>query len=220
MMCWHTFRSGTAWMMSLGMATTALVPFLASAPATARPETITIAQLFPQSRTVIPAGAIIPVRYDDAEKIILMPDERLEVTLTVAQDLYSTSGTRLIPMGSLIEGNLVPAEGGSQFVAETIVFPTGVSRPIDAVSEVVTNREVITEESDPDLLRGAAIGAAAAAVLAEIFGSIDFWEVLGGAGLGVLTSILIGGDRDEVEVIVIEPETDLDLTLTSDFALN
>lgn len=216
----NRLKSGTAMFMSLGIAASAFVPFLISAPATAQPESFTVAQLFPQSRTVIPAGAVIPVRYDEAEKIILTPEESVDVTLTVTQDLYSTSGTRLIPMNSLIDGSLVPADGGSQFVAETITFPTGVQRPIDAQSNVVTDREVITEESDPDLLKGAAIGGAAAAVLAEIFGSIDFLEVLGGAGLGVLASILIGGSSEEVEVIVVEPETDLDLVLQSDFALN
>lgn len=216
----NRFKSGTAWVMSLGIAASAFVPFLISAPATAQPDSFTLAQLFPQGRTVIPAGAIIPVRYDEAERIILTPQESVDVTLTVSEDLFSTSGTRLIPAGSLIEGQLVPAAGGSQFVAETITFPTGVQRPIDAVSNVVTDREVISERSNPDLLRGAAIGAAAAAVLAEIFGSIDFLEVLGGAGLGVLASILIGGNRQEVEVIVVEPETDLDLELQSDFAFN
>jgi DNA-binding transcriptional regulator LsrR (DeoR family) len=75
---------------------------------------------------------------------------------------------------------------------------------------------VITEESDPDILRGAAIGAAAAAVLSEIFGSIDVIEVLGGAGLGALAEILLSGS-EEVEVVVIEPATDLDLTLQSEF---
>lgn len=216
----NRFKSGTALFMTLGMTASTVMPFLLSAPATAQPESFTIAQLFPQSRTVIPAGTIIPVRYDEAEKIILTPDESVDITLTVSQDLFSTSGTRLIPVGSLIEGQLVPADGGSQFVAETIVFPTGVSRPIDALSNVVTDREVITEDTDPDLLKGAVIGAAAGAVLAEIFGSIDFLEVLGGAGLGVLASVLIGGGSEEVEVIVVEPETDLGLELQSDFVLN
>jgi DNA-binding transcriptional regulator LsrR (DeoR family) len=87
------------------------------------------------------------------------------------------------------------------------------------VSDVITDTEIITEESDPDILRGAAIGAAAAAVLSEIFGDIDFIEVIAGAGLGALAAVLLGGRKEEVEVVVVYPESDLDLTLQSDFAL-
>jgi hypothetical protein len=216
----HSIKSGTAWILSFGIAASAFVPFLLSAPAIAQPEPMTLAQLFPQSSTIIPAGTVLPIRYEEGERIILAPDETFDVSFTITQDLYSTSGTRLIPMGSIVEGQLVPVDGGSQFVADTIVFPSGVQRPIDAVSNVVTNREVLTERTNPDLIRGAVIGAAAAAIIAEIFGSISFWEVIGGAGLGVLASILIGGGTREVEVIVIEPETDLELQLRSDFALN
>jgi len=49
-------------------------------------------------------------------------------------------------------------------------------------------------------------------------GRIDILEVLGGAGLGALASVLIR-NREEVEVIVINPQEDLSLTLQSDFAL-
>ncbi len=66
---------------------------------------------------------------------------------------------------------------------------------------------------------GAAIGAAAAAVVADIFGGIDLGEVLGGAGIGAIAGLLLRG-RNEVEVVVVNPDTDLDLTLQSDLRLN
>jgi hypothetical protein len=40
--------------------------------------------------------------------------------------------------------------------------------------------------------------------------------VLGGAGVGALGSLLIR-NRDQVEVIVVDPATDLNLYLESDF---
>jgi hypothetical protein len=187
-----------------------------------------LAQLFsnPSSQVRITAGNLVPVRYEDAEKIVVLPDETAPVTLSVATAIRTARGTVIIPQGSLIEGELRPiyAEDddeepvGTQFVAETLVFPSGVRQSVDAVSDVITETETITRRSDPDILRGAAIGAAAAAVLAEILGDIDFIEVLAGAGLGALASVLLRG-REEVDVVVIYPETDLDLTLQSDFVL-
>jgi hypothetical protein len=84
----------------------------------------------------------------------------------------------------------------------------------------ITETETIEKGSDTSsIFKGAAIGAAAAAVLSEIFGDIDFVEVLAGGGVGAVAGLLLGG-RNEAEVVVINPDTDLDLTLQSDFVLN
>lgn len=217
----HRWRSNAALFMALGMASTAALPTLLAAPALARTQPYVVSQLFPNTtQTVrVPAGSLIPVRYDEAERIILKPDETVPVTLIVAADIRSTAGTVLIPVGSQVEGELRPVSGGTQFVADELILPSGQRRSIDATSDPITDTEIITEETSPDILRGAAIGAAAGAVLAEIFGSIDIGEVLLGAGLGAIASWIIGGNDREVEVIVVEPATDLDLTLGSDFVL-
>jgi hypothetical protein len=215
----NRWQSGTALFMALGLSSTAALPLLLSNTAAAS-EPVVLAQLFPQqSRVAVRAGTVIPVQYDEAEKIIVTPQETASVTLIVAEDVRSTSGTVIIPEGSEIEGELRPAEGGTQFVAERVTFPNrDTSYAIDATSQVVRRTETITRNSDPDILQGAAIGAAAGAILAEIFGDIDFIEVLAGAGVGVLASVLLRG-QEEVEVVVVYPETDLDLTLRSDFTL-
>jgi hypothetical protein len=215
----NRWQSGTALFMALGLTSTAALPLLLSNTAAAS-EPVIVAQLFPQpSRVAVRAGTVIPVRYDEAEKIIVTPEETSSVTLIVAENIRSTSGTVIIPEGSEIEGELRPAEGGTRFMAERVTLPNrDTSYPIDATSQVITRTETITRNSDPDILQGAAIGAAAGAVLAEIFGDIDFVEVLAGAGVGVLASVLLRG-QEEVEVVVVYPETDLDLTLRSDFTL-
>ncbi len=214
------WRSNIALVTALGMTSATVLPLFNSVSATAAtPASFTVAQLFPPSSVVVPEGTVIPVRYDEAERIIVTPDETADVTLTVASDIRSRAGTVLIPAGSLIEGELQPVNRGTQFVSDEIIFPSDRRLSIDATSAPITDTEIITERTNPDILRGAAIGAAAAAVLAEIFGSIDILEVLGGAGLGALGALLLGGSREEVEVIVVEPETDLDLTLQSDFDL-
>lgn len=226
------WRTGTALSLAVGMATTTVLP-LAATSAQAQSKPYLIAQLLDQRLEYrLPEGTQIPVQYNEAERIIIKPDETAEVSLVVADDVRSQSTNRVvIPENSIITGELQPTDNGTQFVADRIVFPgmaveddededsdEAAGLAIDATSDEITDTQIITEDSDPDILRGAVIGGAAAAVLAEIFGSIDILEVLGGAGIGVLAEILINnGNQDEVEVIIIEPETDLDLTLQSDF---
>lgn len=213
--------SKTAFLMAVGMTSMAL-PLLSSA-ATAQTQPFLTAQLFPQqptSQVRVPAGTVIQVRYDQAEKIIVMPDETSPVTLTVAQDVRSARGTVIITSGSQIEGELRPDQvRGTRFFSQ-VLTPSGSTRPldIDAASEAITTTETVNRNTNPDILKGAAIGAAAGAILGEIFGSIDILEVLGGAGAGALAAVLLPS-REEVEVVVINPETDLNLTLQSDFTL-
>jgi hypothetical protein len=216
------WRSGTAFFMALGMATTATLPMLMASPATAGSEVYQISQLLEQRITYrLPAGTAIPVRYEAAERIILKPEESVDVTLTVATDVRSGDrGWVVLPAGSKIEGQLRPSQGGTQFISENVILANrDQALPINATSDVITDTQIINERSSPDIVRGAAIGGAAAAVLSEIFGSIDFLEVLAGAGIGVLAEVLIRNDK-EVEVVVVEPETDLDLTLQSEFVRN
>jgi len=215
--------------MTLGVTSTGIAPLLltsraiASEPTVSKPtisQPIIVAQVFSQPSPVnLRAGTAIPTRYDQAEKIVVTPTETSNVTLTVASDIRSVRGTVIIPTGSTIEGELRPAEGGTQFVAQTLVLPNGHRYPISATSAVVTRTQTVTKNSNPDFLKGAVIGAAAAAVLSDIFGNINFIEVLAGAGLGALASVLLRG-REETQVVVVYPTSDLDLTLQSDFMLS
>ena len=210
----NRWQSRTALLMALGMTSAASVPILSSAPAMAVSEPYVVGQLFSQySQVTIPSGNTIPVRYDKAKKIIVTPDETASVTLTVAADIRSRQGRILIPAGSQVEGELRPVEGGTQFFAQELILRNRDQRlQIDATSPVITKTETINEKSDPNILRGAVIGAAAGAVIGEIFGGIDLGEVLAGAGVGTVAELLLRG-RKEVEVVVVNPNTDLDLTL-------
>lgn len=189
------------------------------------------AQLFPsQSRkernyprrvyssTVIPAGTQIPVEFEE-DKILVTKTETAPITLTVAANIRDRDRNTLIPYGSEISGQIEPAGEGSRFVAEEIIFPDGTSQFINADSRIVTRTETIKKgASAEDILTGAAIGGAAAVLLGDLFGDINIEEVLGGAGIGALGGLLLGGG-DEVELISIDPEEDLELTLQSDLAL-
>ena len=208
-------RSIAVFSLILGTAASAAIPLAMPDVAVAQFRSTPTPQ---RDRLVIPAGSEIPAIYDDAEKIVLMPDETMPLTVKVARNVTSRLGTILIPAGSEISGQLQPTDGGTQFVADTIVTPTGTEMAIDATSKTITDTETIRKGADTgDILKKAAIGAAAAAAIAEITGDIEFGEVLIGAGLGAASSLIL--DRDSVEVVVIDAETDLDLTLQSDLTL-
>jgi hypothetical protein len=215
MSSFNSWQSGTAALMALAIATGSTAPIVITAPASA--------QLFPQStrttQVTIPTGTSIPVRYDQAEKIVVTPTETMPVTLTVAANIVNRSGSILIPAGSLVVGQMQPANGGSQFVARELVTYQGRRQPINAVSNVIGTTQVGRGPSTGNILKGAAVGAAAAAALGGLTGDrkISVGEVLIGTGVGAAGGLVLG--RKKADVVVVDPDTDLDLTLRSSLAL-
>ncbi|MEL6223523.1 MAG: hypothetical protein AAFR31_12885, partial [Cyanobacteria bacterium J06627_8] len=205
----NRWQSNTALLIACGMVTAITTPIAAQARSlestdrVSQPSALIAQTLLDSAQITIPSGTRIQVGYDETnddgdpiERILLDPEETADITLIVDQPIRSNFGTVLVPAGSEIEGELRPLQGdtpGSQFFAETIRLPNGETESLDAVSAPVTRTEIITEDTDPDFLKGAVIGAAAAAVLAEIIGSIDILEVLGGGALGALGIWLFGG---------------------------
>lgn len=172
---------------------------------------------------VVPAGTKIPVSYEK-EKILLMKDETLDVTLTVARNIKKANGTMLIPAGSKITGELQPANGGTRFVAQELILPDETTLDINATSGVVTETETVSRGIDiGKLARNAAIGTAAAAAISGVTGdkAIATEELLLGAGAGVLATLIpqFLGDN-KAELIVVEPATDLRLTLREDLVID
>jgi hypothetical protein len=171
------------------------------------------------SDNTIPQGFVIPIEYEES-KILVTPEETVPITLLVAADIKDRGRNILIPYGSEIAGQIQPSDdqAGSFFTAEEIIFPDGTTQPIEAVSEVVTRTETVKKGANAgDIVKGAAIGGAAAAVLSGIFGKIDTIEVLGGAGAGALAGVLLG--KKQAELISIDPNNDLDLTLLRSLTL-
>ncbi|NET35659.1 MAG: hypothetical protein F6K19_27145 [Cyanothece sp. SIO1E1] len=210
------WQSKAALLMALGLVSTTALPVVASTPATASSEPFLIGQRF--SQAVVPAGTLIPITSDEAETFVVATNERVPMTLTVADNIRSNSGTILIPVGSEIVGEIQPVRGGTQFFADELIFPRGGSVRLDASSRVITETEKITERSNRRIFEGAAVGAGAAAVISEIIGDIDFGEVLIGGGLGALAGVFLRRRRS-AEVFVIDPTRDLDLVLESDLFL-
>lgn len=218
------FKTTTSALITLTISLAALAPLIPLAPASA--------QLFPSqgrptrsspdrvySSVVIPAGTQIPVEYDK-DKILVTKEETAPLTVRVAANIKDRNGNTLIPYGSEISGQIEPAEGGSRFVAREIIFPDGTTQSINATSEVVTRTETVKRGAGAgNILKGAAAGAAAATIIAAVTGdrAIATEEVLGGAGLGAIGGLILG--RREAELISIDPNQDLDVTLQTDLAL-
>ena len=124
----------------------------------------------------------------------------------------------LIPSGSEVVGELRPASGGSQFRARELVLPTDQRYKINATSKAITKTEIIRKSPNAsEIVKNAALGAAAAAAIIAVTGdrAIARQEILGGANIGALIGLFLG--RERVELIAIDPNTDLHLTLGSDF---
>jgi hypothetical protein len=170
----------------------------------------------------IPSGVTFPVAYD-REKILVTPEETVDLTLTIAANITTNDGQLLIPAGTQVVGELRPMGEGTQFVAQQLVFPDEGRIEIQAVSPVITDRETVEDDTDSQtLIENAALGTAAAAAISAITGnrSATTGAVLSNAGSNTLASLIqrfLG--QDEVELIVIDPETDLDLTLEDDLVL-
>lgn len=215
----NRWQTTPALMVMAGLLTSAIAPFTLATPTIAAPDPFTVAQLFPSARpqtVTLPAGTRLPARYEAAERILVAPDETLPLTLTIDRNIRSSSGELLIPARSQVQGQIRPVNGGSQFVAETLILPNGTRLPMDARSDVITTRQEVQPGVNGDaLIKGSAIGAGAATILSGVLGNrrITIGKVLLGAGAGALGGLLLGKKR--AEVIVIDANGDLTLTLDS-----
>jgi len=169
------------------------------------------------------AGTQIPVTYE-AEKILLTREETVPVSFTIANDVVNSNGSILIPRDSVISGELRPADNGTRFVAQRLELADGRAYNINASSQVITETESVQQGTDTgNLLRNAALGTAAAAAISGVTGDrrITAGELLLGAGAGVLATLIpqfVG--RNRVDLLVIRPETNLDITMNSDLVIN
>lgn len=172
----------------------------------------------------IPAGTSIPVKYV-REKILVAPeDEILPLTLTVDRNITTADGKVLIPSGSEVVGELRSNKQGAQFVAQKLVM-NGQQMSVNATSETITKTETVRKGGGNigTLVRNAALGTAAAAAISAVTGdkAIATEELLIGAGSGTVLSLIqrfLG--RNSVDLYVIEPDTDLDITLGSDLVIS
>lgn len=227
-------QTSTALALAIGMSGTAIAPFAATA------QTPRIFQgggsgsvynggsnsTF-ANRVVIPSGNRLRVEYldnkgEEKDKVLVGLNERLPVTFTVDRDLAVYNNRPLIPRGTKVEGEFQPLtnNGGTRFNAKRLVFADGTKIDINATSNIVGRVERVRRGVSTDaLLKGAAIGSGAAAIISAVTGNkrIALGEVLIGTGVGALGGLILGRRNDEVYSVSIG---DLDIRLEQPLALN
>ncbi|MFB8791371.1 MAG: hypothetical protein U7123_21680 [Potamolinea sp.] len=221
----NPLKSGTAAMLALTITSIGVVPIVTTTPAFAQSRFPQREQVEQRTSLVLPSGTTIPVKYKK-DKVVLTPDETVPLTLTVARNITGSDGKTVIPEGSEIIGELRPVSGGTQFVAkELTVYMRRQEKqskpfPINGTSYVVTRMEEVKQGTSANsIIKGAAIGGAAAAVISAITGdrAIATEELLGGAGLGALGGLLLG-NKKQANLRVVYPDQDLTVRLNSQFA--
>jgi hypothetical protein len=221
----NSWKSKTAAMLALTITSATVVPMITTAPAFAQYRFPQRSQLEQRTNLTLPAGTNIPVSYDK-DKVVLTPDETVPLTLKVAQNITGSDGRVVIPQGSQISGELRPVSGGTQFVTkELTVYMSRQDKqskpfPINGTSYVVRRMEEVKQgTSTTSILKGAAIGGAAAAVISAITGdhAIATEEILGGVGLGALGGLLLG-NKKSANLRVVYPSQDLTVRLNSQFS--
>lgn len=161
-----------------------------------------VAQLF-RSTLSLPAGQAIATKINRQDTLYIAKGETVNATLLVAQDIKAPSnGTVLIPAGAVIEGQFVPVEGGSKFVAQKFTS-RGATISLQAESALINDMKDPRETNAGSILTDAGIGGAAGAVLSGVLrGNVQILDVLGGAAAGAVI-----GNVTAPQVTVIEPNT-------------
>jgi hypothetical protein len=171
----------------------------------------------------VTSGTVIPLTYQ-ADKILLTKEETIPISFIVSSNMATSNGVVLIPQDSEVKGELRPSQGGTQFVAQQLILPNGRTYNINATSNVITKTETVSRGTDlGNLLKNAALGTAAAAAIAAVTGdnAIATEELLIGAGAGILATLIpqfLG--MNNIDLLVVEPESNLDLTLNADLVMN
>ncbi|EKQ67810.1 S-layer domain containing protein [Leptolyngbyaceae cyanobacterium JSC-12] len=117
-----------------------------------------------QERGQILAGSTIAVNYTAAPKIVVRPDESVDLTVTVASDVRNSRGVVAIPAGSQVIGRLVPVNRGSQFVAQTVVI-SGQQYALNASSQIIQTTKSVRDPSLLTTLGSAALSTGVAAII-------------------------------------------------------
>jgi hypothetical protein len=160
-----------------------------------------VAQLF-RSTLSLPAGQAIATKINRQDTLYIAKGETVAASLLVAQDIAANNGTVLIPAGAVIEGQFVPAEGGSRFVAQKFTS-RGATVRLQAESDLINDIKDPRETNAGAILTDAGIGGAAGAVLGGVLrGNVQIIDILSGAAASVLV-----GNVTAPQVTVIEPST-------------
>lgn len=168
------------------------------------------------SPRMVANGTRLEVRYPGSNNvdIVVAPGQTVATSLQITQPVLNSQGQVLIPVGSTVQGRIMPVEirGSSvtaaKFVADSLTV-NGRTYTVNAESSAIA----ATNSVNSGTLQGALITGAAESILTTITGNRTISSVVGA---------IITGDNQPTStsaVVVIRP-SDLDLTLRSDFTVD
>lgn len=158
-----------------------------------------VAQVF-RSTLSLPVGQPIAAKLNRPDTLYINKGETVNASLLVSQDIAGNNGTVLIPAGAVIEGQFIPVDGGSKFVAQKFTS-RGATVKLQAESALINDVKDPRETTAGSILTDAGIGGAAGAVLGGVLrGNVQIIDILGGAAASVLV-----GNVTAPQVTVIEP---------------
>jgi|GEM_PF-3932489 len=166
-------------------------------------------------QTLLQPGDKVMANYTGKDQQIIQTGETRKIVLTLSQPVVNRGGQIMVPAGSAIEGQVVPVEGGGQFVAQRLVV-NGTAYAFAAESGTLHDVKDPTQTSIGAIAGDAAIGAAGGIVLGQILGDrgITATQVLGGAAAGAAI-----GNVTAPRAVVIDPGNEIELRVTNGFKL-
>jgi hypothetical protein len=165
-----------------------------------------VAQLF-RTTYNLPAGQQIVTKLESKDTLYIGTGDKAKARLRVQQNITSNNGTVLIPAGAFIDGEFVPVQGGSKFVARSLTS-SGATVRLVGETALINDTKDPRESSFGAIAIDSAIGAGAAAILSGVIGDrvISTEKVLAGAVLGGVI-----GNVTAPQVTVVEPNNSLTL---------
>ncbi len=166
-----------------------------------------------QSQLLLRAGDQVTTTYRSAETLMFHPNEVRAAALQLDSPVRDVNGNTVVPAGAWVYGQFVPAQGGSQFVAESMEL-NGYVYSLRAESDVIPMQRDPRRASGEAIARDAAIGAGLGLLLGGLTGDrvISAGEVIGGAAASAVIGNVTAGD-----VMVIRPDTLFNLRVLQDF---
>lgn len=170
------------------------------------------------ARFKVAKGTVVNVKYLGSKKLVITRGETINnLSLRTVDDVKNAQGEVVIPKDSEILGQLIPASSNqmsAQFVAQKVTV-RNQSYNFNAESQVVGGQQT-SQSTILGTLKDAAVSAASQVVLARVLKQpLDLQNILTG-----VAGQAIGNPRqadDLSDFMVIDPSTDLRLTLKSDF---
>jgi hypothetical protein len=166
----------------------------------------------------VEAGTSVSVRYPNSGgnrvDIVVAPGQTVATSLEVAQPIRNAAGQVLVPVGSVLQGRIVPVniQGSSitaaQFVADSLTVGNSTYQ-IRAVSSPVAATQNVNQAT----LQGALVTTAAQSILGPLLGNQNLGNVIGQVITGT------GSATSQNAVVVINPNQ-LDLRVDSAFSVN